>query len=137
MAEFPDFNLNYEGMFGDKSSDCSDPELEDSCVVSTEDDKRRTALNETLVDIDFDPVAKCVLSFSGSVWRAQGISLSVQFCSRDYANMFSTGDPPRPEAKVWLAHKFVSLPGTNPRGSESLGLSWSRINFRVFSFSYV
>ncbi len=61
MAEIPDFNLNHEGMFGDKSSDCSDPELEDTCVGSTEDDEGRTVLNETLADIDFDPVAKWVL----------------------------------------------------------------------------
>ncbi len=58
MAEFPDFNLNYEGMFGEKISDCSDPELEDTCVVGAEDDEGRTVLNETLMDIDFDPVAK-------------------------------------------------------------------------------
>ncbi len=60
MAEIPDFNLNYEGMFGsvDKSSDCSDPELEDTVVGDTDFGEERSPLNETLADITFDPVRR-------------------------------------------------------------------------------
>ncbi len=60
MSDFPDFNLNYEGLFGldDNNGQCSDPELEETIVGNGEKDEAEVLLNETLTEIEFDPVGR-------------------------------------------------------------------------------
>ncbi len=57
MCDLPEFDLNYEGMFGtdDKDEDSCDLEIEEMAVDIEEG---RTVLNETLTDIDFDLVGR-------------------------------------------------------------------------------
>ncbi len=61
MSDVPDFNLNYEGLFGigEDDEEVSAPELEDNCVDfgCTDDDAFSSSpCDESLTFIDFDPV---------------------------------------------------------------------------------
>ncbi len=67
MAEFVDFNLNYEGMFGlgeeEEGEEVCSPALEsgsNSGVDDDEDSETNGACNESLTCIDFDPVGRWV-----------------------------------------------------------------------------
>ena len=57
MCDLPEFDLNYEGMFGtaDKDEESCDLEIEETAVDC---EKGRTVLNKMLPDINFDPVRR-------------------------------------------------------------------------------
>ncbi len=64
MAEFADFNLNYEGMFGigEEDEDLVDPALEENgsvCDTDEHDQCDETGVcDESLTSIEFDPISR-------------------------------------------------------------------------------